>query len=168
MNFISYLKADAFATEKFISYIFKNIENFTDESVTKAEADAAKAKEAADAAQAKADAAKAEIAKAEADKAQAKADAIKAEAEIKKRKSADLIGIVIIIAILFNLIIFIYALHLAWKCSHGKGIGILEFLGACCFSPFYVLYRLISPCNDNNVRNTRNTYNSNSRITNNV
>ena len=45
-----------------------------------------------------------------------------------------------------QLIILIFALYLAFKCSNGFDIG--QVLLACCCSPCYIAYRLAVPCVD--------------------
>tara|TARA_A100001388_G_scaffold106629_1_gene78160 strand:- start:158 stop:478 length:321 start_codon:yes stop_codon:yes gene_type:complete len=54
------------------------------------------------------------------------------------------------LAILLNILqvlVFIYALYLSFKCNDGFKLG--DFLLACCCSSCYVAYRLAVPCKRN-------------------
>ena len=45
-----------------------------------------------------------------------------------------------IIKLVIYLIIFLFAIFLSFKCNKGFTLG--GFLGACCCSPFYIIYKL--------------------------
>jgi len=45
---------------------------------------------------------------------------------------------------IINLLIFIIAVYLSFKCN--KGFKLESFLLACCCSPFYLIYRIAVPC----------------------